>query len=300
MLRVLLIAPEIPGLPRLAQTSELTRINDVPGVSVVSVIGTLVTAQRIQAQMRRATYDVLLWSGHGKGGKLALPDGSDVEPRWLASEVRQAAIKTVILAVCDSTKRIALEGFCDVLPAAGVNCIGMSIEVADVSAVAYDVALLQALAGGETLREAHRIGIEAIGDRTDKTAPQLYPADGGVAALRDQVTQIGERVTNGDNAEALRLARQFVIELEDVQANVKRNDQRITVLERRVAPPWQVRAWQGAAALALVIAVALAIATETRDIIYRPLWVGAIIDAALIITAVLLWQFGELTRERRK
>ena len=35
----------------------------------------------------------------------------------------------------------------------------MSIEVADTAAVAYDVALLQALAGGETLREAHRIGI---------------------------------------------------------------------------------------------------------------------------------------------
>ena len=68
MLRVLLIAPEIPGLPRLAQTSELTRIGDVPGVSVTSVIGTLVTSLRIQSQLRRGTFDVLLWSGHGTDG----------------------------------------------------------------------------------------------------------------------------------------------------------------------------------------------------------------------------------------
>ena len=190
MLRVLLIAPEIPACPRLAQTSELTRIGDVPGVSVTSVIGTLVTSLRIQSQLRRGTFDVLLWSGHGTDGHLLLPDGIRRRTSWLASEVRQAAIKTVVLAVCDSAHRRGLEGFVDVLPAAGINCIGMSIEVADTAAVAYDVALLQALAGGETLREAHRIGIEAIGGRADMTAPQLYPADNTSASLREQVATI--------------------------------------------------------------------------------------------------------------
>ena len=300
MLRVLLIAPEIPGLPRLAQTSELTRIGDVPGVSVTSVIGTLVTSLRIQSQLRRGTFDVLLWSGHGTDGHLLLPDGTDVEPRWLASEVRQAAIKTVVLAVCDSAHRRGLEGFVDVLPAAGINCIGMSIEVADTAAVAYDVALLQALAGGETLREAHRIGIEAIGGRADMTAPQLYPADNTSASLREQVATIQERVTSGDNAEALDLARKFVTELEAVQRDVKSNTQRITFLERRANPPWQTRAWRLASTLMLIIAVVLLVMTETREIIYRPLWVGGIIDAALVVSAVLLWQFGELTRERMR
>ena len=300
MLRVLLIAPEIPRLPRLAQTSELTRIGDVPGVSVTSVIGTLVTSLRIQSQLRRGTFDVLLWSGHGTDGHLLLPDGTDVEPRWLASEVRQAAIKTVVLAVCDSAHRRGLEGFVDVLPAAGINCIGMSIEVADTAAVAYDVALLHALAGGETLREAHRIGIEAIGGRADMTAPQLYPADNTSASLREQVATIQERVTSGDNAEALDLARKFVTELEAVQRDVKSNTQRITFLERRANPPWQTRAWRLASTLMLIIAVVLLVMTETREIIYRPLWVGGIIDAALVVSAVLLWQFGELTRERMR
>ena len=300
MLRVLLIAPEIPGLPRLAQTSELTRIGDVPGVSVTSVIGTLVTSLRIQSQLRRGTFDVLLWSGHGTDGHLLLPDGSDAEPRWLASEVRQAAIKTVVLAVCDSAHRRGLEGFVDVLPAAGINCIGMSIEVADTAAVAYDVALVQALAGGETLREAHRIGIEAIGGRADMTAPQLYPADNTSASLREQVATIQERVTSGDNAEALDLARKFVTELEAVQRDVKSNTQRIAAIEQRISPPWATRALQVSAVAAIIAVLILIVFDETRLIIYSPLWNGVIIDILFVGWALLAWQLAINIRERKK
>ena len=127
----------------------------------------------------------------------------------------------MVLAVCDSAHRRGLRASWTCCRR-GINCIGMSIEVADTAAVAYDVALLQALAGGETLREAHRIGIEAIGGR-ETTAPQLYPADNTSASLREQVATIQERVTSGDNAEALDLARKFVTELEAVQRREKQH-----------------------------------------------------------------------------
>ena len=300
MLRVLLIAPEIPGLPRLAQTSELTRIGDVPGVSVTSVIGTLVTSLRIQSQLRRGTFDVLLWSGHGKDGRLLLPGGEDIEPHWLASEVRRSGIATVVLSVCDSAMRRGIEGFGDVLPAAGINTIVMMIEVTDTSAVEYDVALLHALVNGETLREAHRIGIEAIGNRTDMTAPQLIPADGTATSLKRQVEAIQDKVDAGANAEALRLAKEFVDGLEEVEGIARENRQRIVAIEQHIRPPWLTRALQVSAVAAIIAALVLIVFDETRLIIYSPLWNGVIIDILFVGWALLAWQLAINIRERRK
>jgi len=291
-LRLLIVAPEIPSMPRLAQVDELTRLADVPGIVRVSLVGPLVTEQRIQAQLRNNSWNLLLWSGHGADGRLLLPDGSTVEPRWLASEARRAGVNTAILAVCDSAKRRGLEGFADVLPAAGINLVAMTVTIKDVAAVDYDVALLHALANGETLREAHRIGIEAIQSTPDAGTPQLYMAD-AAASLKAKVAQIDASITNGDNAEALQLARQFVAGLED-------HEVRISAIERQTFPSWQVRAWQLAAIIIASAALALFFVSDTRAIIYRPIWVGAIIDVALIGWAVLMWRMAITTRERDK
>ena len=239
MIRVLIVAPEIPDMPRLAQVNELTRLSDVPGVAVTALTGPLVTEQRIQAQLRNNPFDVLLWSGHGAGGRLLLSGNATVEPRWLASETKRAGVQTVVLAVCDSAQRRGLEGFADVLPAAGVNVIAMTVTISDVAAVDYDVALLHALANNEAVREAHRIGVEAILSTADAGKPQLFMAD-SPAALRQQVAEIEQRVVDGDNAEALRLARQFVAGLEE-------HETRITALERIHHPPLTVRAFQAGA-----------------------------------------------------
>ena len=293
MIRVLIVAPEIPDLPRLAQVNELTRLADVPGISRNTLIGPLVTEQRIQSQLRNNAWDVLLWSGHGADGRLLLPDGTTIEPRWLASEVRRAGVRTVVLAVCDSAQRRGMEGFADVLPASGVNVIAMAVAVSDVAAVDYDVALLHALANGETVREAHRIGVEAIMGTPDAGKPQLFMADNTTGALRDQVARIDASITNGDNAEALALARQFVAGLEDHEARIK-------VLERIHNPPPTVRAFQAAAVLSFMLALLLLVISDTREVIYRPLWVGAIIDVALLGWAMLFWRFAIATRERGK
>ena len=171
MLRVLLIAPEIPGLPRLAQTTELTRIYSVPGIIVTPLIGPEVAKDKIQTQLRWSNHDVLAWIGDGKDGKLLLSSGERVEPRWLASELRGSHIGTAILSVCDSAKRSGWDGFSDALPAAGISMIGMSAEISDTAAIAYDVAVLQSLANGDSLRTAHGIGLEAMGPRCQRREP---------------------------------------------------------------------------------------------------------------------------------
>jgi len=177
VLRVLAIAPEIDTLPRLAQASEMTRLGDASTVDVDPLIGPLVTQERIQSRLRNNSYEVVLWSGHGHNGRLLLPGGKEVEPRWLASEVNRSGARLVVLAVCDSAQRKGFEGFADVLPASGISVVAMISDVGDTAAIDYDVALLHALANEENLREAHRIGLEAIKNVSDRIQPQLFMAD---------------------------------------------------------------------------------------------------------------------------
>lgn len=293
MLRVLVISPEYPTLPTLAQASELTRLGDVAGVDTETIIGPLVTADRIQQRLRRARFDVVLWSGHGAGGRLLLPGGAEVEPRWLASEVKRAGAWLVILAVCDSAQRRGLEGFADVLPAAGVNLVAMTIEVSDRSAIAYDVALLHALANGDNLREAHRIGIEAIHERPDAIAPQLFPADRIAADLDAQVERLQSAMANGRNDDALEIVRAM-------EAQLTGHERRITAIERRHRPPWQVRFWQGLA-LAVVALTALLFAVhETRTLFFPTVQAGALLTAMALALAGSAWRMADVTLERVK
>lgn len=288
MLRVLVVSPEYPTLPTLAQASELTRLGDVAGVDTETIIGPLVTADRIQQRLRRARFDVVLWSGHGAGGRLLLPGGAEVEPRWLASEVKRAGAWLVILAVCDSAQRRGLEGFADVLPAAGVNVIAMMIDVSDKSAVAYDVAMLHALANGDNLREAHRIGIEAIHERPDANAPQLFPADRIPADFDVQAA-----MANGRNDDALEIVRAM-------EAQLAGHERRITAIERRHRPPWQVRFWQGLA-LAVVALTALLFAVhETRTLFFPTVQAGALLTAMALALAGSAWRMADVTLERVK
>ena len=299
MLRVLLIAPEIPRLPRLAQTTELTRIYSVPGISVTPLIGPEVDKDKIQTQLRWTDHELLIWSGHGKDGLLLLPSGERVEPRWLASELRGSHIGTAILSVCDSSQRAGWEGFSDTLPAAGVNMIGMTTEVSDTAAIAYDVAVLQSLANGDSLRIAHGIGLEAMGPR-EAGKPQLYMADSTTAALRKQVEAIHDKVDAGANAEALRLAKEFVDGLEEVEGIARENRQRIVAIEQHIRPPWLTRALQVSAVAAIIAALVLIVFDETRLIIYSPLWNGVIIDILFVGWALLAWQLAINIRERKK
>lgn len=297
--RLLVIAPEIEGLPRLAQSSELTRLSDARGIDVDPLTGPLVTLERVQARLRDNNYDAVLWSGHGRNGRLLLPGGREVEPRWLASEVHRSGASLAILAVCDSAQRKGYEGFADVLPAAGINMIGMASEIGDTAAVDYDVALLHALLNGDNLREAHRIGLEAIKDQASKPQPQLFMADNRTTAdLSAQVKRLQDAVAAGHPREALEIIEQCNVTLEVLKEHYEGLDGRVKAIERRLDPPWQVTFWRGCAVLVLLFGLSLFFVYQSRALLFNPWWMGTTFEAVLVALAVLCWRMGEVTMER--
>lgn len=180
MICVLAVAPEVAGLPRLAAADELSRVGDVPTVRLQVLLDA--TRQRIIDRLSRDPFDVLLWVGHGGPGELLLQDDV-IDPQWLAAQLMSYNVRLAVLSVCETTVRPAggpsSLGFADVLPAAGIDAVTMSMAVADRAAAAYDVALLQALAGGVPLRQAHQVGVAAAQRLGGVQAPMLTPADGG-------------------------------------------------------------------------------------------------------------------------
>lgn len=191
-LTALVIAPEVAGLPPLAQAAELTRIGDDPNIDVPApLIGREVTQDRIINRLSVRRFDAVLWAGHGLPGRLALSDGNFVDPRWLASQLRRAGVELLILSVCQSAQRpeassLAL-GFSDVIPASGVSLIAMTVDVSDRVAVEYDVALIKALANGDSLRRAHEVGLEVISQHGSIVqSPQLFMADESIGKPRER------------------------------------------------------------------------------------------------------------------
>lgn len=181
MICVLAVAPEVAGLPRLAAAEELGRVGDVPAVRLQVLLDA--TRQRIIDRLSRDPFDVLLWVGHGGPGELLLQDDV-IDPQWLAAQLMSYNVRLAVLSVCETTVRPAggpsSLGFADVLPAAGIDAVTMSMaNVTDRAAAAYDVALLQALAGGVSLRQAHQVGVAAAQRLGGVQAPMLTPADGG-------------------------------------------------------------------------------------------------------------------------
>ena len=298
-MKVLVVAPEIDGLPKLAQTSELTRLGDVPGIDVQPLIGPLVTQDRIQGRLRSGRYDVALWSGHGARGRLLLPGGAEVEPRWLASELRRSGVTLLVLAVCESTQRhLSAEGFSDVLPAAGVHLIAMTASIADVSAVDYDVAMLHALASGETLREAHRVGIEAIKE-PDISQPQLFMSDAASANdLAARSEALKQAMAAGQSDDALAIIHQCKTILGDLEEHYRALDDRVLAIERKISPPWQVRLWQGLAAFVVAVAASLFFVYQARELLFNPWFVGVAFETTLLALALLCWRMAVVTLER--
>lgn len=177
-IKVLAVAPRVPGQPELAIWSELGHIGDIDGVDLTIVPQP--NKQRIANWLRRALYDVFLWIGHGAPGKLLTAD-EPIDPTWLAHQLRGANVPVAIISACMSSVRPEAEAltpsFSDTLPAAGVNTITMMVNVSDLAALQYDIAVVQSLAAGIPLRQAHTIGTAAAAFHGDGQAPQLFPAD---------------------------------------------------------------------------------------------------------------------------
>ena len=302
-MRVLVVAPEIDGLPRLASGSELTRLGDVAGVEVHPLTGPLVTQERIQGRLRQGRFGALLWSGHGAGGRLLLPGGNEIEPRWLASELKRAGVTLAVLAVCESGQRADVEGFSDVLPPAGVHLVAMAASISDTSAVDYNVALFHALASGEPVRAAHTIALEALkGHASDRVQPQLFMSDAASAGdLAARGEALRQAMAAGHSDEALAIVQQCKTILGDIEQHIDGLDGRVKAIERRLNPPWQVRLWQAMAGLVVAAAASLFFVYQTRELLFAPgTWfVGATFEATLLALAVLCRRMATVTLERQ-
>lgn len=193
MIGVLLVGPEIAGMPALQVTSELLRIGDLHGIDLTPLVGPDVTLARVVDRLDRQSYDVLLWSGHGMASRMLTSDGG-ASPSWLAIQLARHDVQLAVLAACESglrpeTQALSL-GFQDVLPGRGVNLVAMTQAVADKAAVEYNVALMQALEAGASIRQAHETGLEAAALAGNAAAPQLFVADN---------TMTTYQTTNTDN-----------------------------------------------------------------------------------------------------
>lgn len=301
-MKILVIAPEIEGLPKLAHADELTRLGDVANLEVKTLAGRLVTQERIQQSLRGGRWQAVVWSGHGTGGRLLLPGNHEVEPRWLTSELRRAGVTLLVLAVCESSQRRGGEGWSDVVPPAGIHLVAMAASISDLSAVDYQVALLHALASGDSIREAHLIGLEALRDRPeDQVQPQLWVSTAASAAdLAERGEALRAAMAAGQSDEALAIVQQCKTILGEIETSIDGLDGRVQAIERRLNPPWQVRLWQTMAALVVALGASLFFVFQTRELLFNPWFVGVSFEATLIALALLCWRMAIVTLERIK
>lgn len=214
-MNVLAVVATVPGLPRLASQEELARIQEAPGITMRVV--TDATAPRVARMLALERYDVLLWIGHGGAGYLVTGDGQ-VDPHWLAVQLKARAVHTAIIATCNSGVRPengpqAAASFADALPAAGIDTITMQTTVSDRAAIEFDVELLTQLASGASLRQAYQVALNRAAQHGGVTAPMLNSrdAEGAANALRE----LGERMG-------------------DVQDSIKRLEERVGRVEARL------------------------------------------------------------------
>lgn len=299
-MNILIVAPEIENLPKLAQSTELTRLEDVTNLSVKPLTGTLVTSERIQNRLRSGKYDVLLWSGHGSNGRLLLPKGKEIEPRWLASEVKHAGISLVVLSVCDSAQRKGYEGFADILPANNISLIGMSVGISDISAVEYNISLLHALANRETLRNAHRIGLESI-NGADKVSPQLFIADyENAEQLKEKVDELQSSIDIGDSTKTIEIIEECHTILEDLHLKYNGLHYRLNRVEKKLNPPKEALVWRFVAMLILFTAASFLFILQLRSVIFDPWWVGVLFEFFLCLFAIMCWRMNNLVIQRNQ
>ena len=236
MITVLAVAPRIVALPALATDEELARIGDVPGVQLRTL--TQVTRQRIIDRLSRERFDVLVWIGHGGPGWLAVDGQETVDPHWLASQLANYGVAVAIVATCESGMREAAAhltvGFADVLPSFGIDTITMVTAVADRAALEYDVALLQALASGSLLRQAHAVGVAAAAQAGGSTAPQLTPRDGSTARKDRRMDSNGGSAADYRLSNTERMLQQADTKLDRMSEQLSDHSSRLRVLEDRV------------------------------------------------------------------
>ena len=201
-MKVLFVAPEIPGLPKLETWSEIGQIGDMAGVTLDVLIGKNVTRARVANKLKQPR-EVIILAGHGEEGRFAVSDGW-LTARWLAQYVKQAEPDVVLLAFCYSAGagKTTLTSMAEEISGAGISVIAMPTAVDDDAAVIYDIELVRAFSNGAGLRKAHQIAQEQMETLTDaRHMPLFLPglnADvaGSLGRVVDEVASLGKQIAD--------------------------------------------------------------------------------------------------------
>ncbi len=172
-IRILVIAPEAPGLPPLSWASELAQVSELAGVEAFVCGGTRATRTAIGGRLAEF-WEVVLWSGHGGPGRLMAADGP-VSAEWLACMMRQSPPGVVVLSACWSgTRDDSLHSLAESLSQSSITCVGMWVSVEDRAAVVYDVEFLRAYASGRSVALAHRVAVAQVAMEYPKMAGAAF------------------------------------------------------------------------------------------------------------------------------
>jgi len=181
--RVLFVAPLIPGLPKLNTWDEIDQISDMPGVTLDVLVGKNVTRDRVAARLKQ-DYDVLIFAGHGSPGLFAV-SGGHLTGRWMAQYIASASPAVVLLSSCNSAGHSArtLTSLAEEINRSGFTVIAMPTAVDDNGAAIYDVELVRAFSNGADLRKAHDIAQGQMETLTgSRQIPAFYPGTAITAA----------------------------------------------------------------------------------------------------------------------
>jgi hypothetical protein len=193
-MKLLVIQPEAEKLPPLGWWSEISQIGDIPDVQMTLVGSRQATTAKIASALR-SPYDVVLWSGHGAEGRLAVAGGF-VSADWLACQLRQAPPALVVLAACLSGQRdTALNSIAESISQAGINCVGMWVSVEDRAAIIYNVELVRALSTGADVRTAHRVALAQMAMEVPSMAGSAFLLPGlanGYGKVLDRIVALEE------------------------------------------------------------------------------------------------------------
>lgn len=193
MLRLTWVAPEIKSLPRLAWLTELGDLQNIPNVQVVACTGPSLTRADVARALSNPA-DLVLWSGHGEAGCLALSENMSIKPHWLALQVKNANPRLVVLAGCSTMLRDSdLKSMAELCCRQGLNTIGLPAEAADNDVVRFNVELVRALAANSEIGDAFDVALEEV--EGTKLAEGIFLLPG----LRNTYPNFNVRLMNLEN-----------------------------------------------------------------------------------------------------
>jgi hypothetical protein len=185
---VSLIQPAAKGYPPLAWQSELGQIATLENVRLHACTGEFSTRD-VEKELHRRTA-VKIWSGHGAPNGLLMPNGLIRRAQWLATHAKVGLPRLVVIAACYSQARdpLTLRSVTEEISRAGMNVIGYIAEAEDASAVAFNVALISALAVGAPVTAAFDVAMEEI--TGSKSAEQVFYTPAALNGYADVVLRL--------------------------------------------------------------------------------------------------------------